>query len=366
MPRSDFLSFVLPTRDRPIELERTLARLGALEPLVDAEVIVVDNHSRQPVSVPGGLANGWRALTLRRPRNEGAAARNDGVRIASGAWIVMLDDDSHPLDLGVVEAITEAPSDVAAIGAEITLPDGGHEQGGLPEVTVGCGVAIRRAAYVAAGGYDPAFHFYVEEYDLCARFLLGGLRVTHDPRFRVLHEKTPTNRDMGVVLGRLVRNNGWVLRRYAPEDAYRPALEETIARYESIARREDALEGYRRGYEEFLATEADQVRTPMDDALWRRFTGETAAREALLRQRGVIDGRRVALVAGGKAEPTVARIIRSLGGVLAPVDDAQTLVVGTLSPGPIADAARQYADDGRPVVLPWSFPCPPHPLRRAG
>lgn len=366
MSSSLAISFIVPTRDRPAVLERTLARLGSLEPLVDAEVIVVDNHSREPVGVPGRLANGWRALTLRRPRNEGAAARNDGVRIASGSWVVMLDDDSHPLDLGFLDAIADAPSDVAAIGAEVLTTDGGHEDGGLPEVTVGCGVAIRRSAYVAAGGYDPALLFYVEDQDLCARLLLGGLRVTYDDRFRVLHERVAGPRDTGLVLGRLIRNHGWILRRYAPESHYAGALNEAIERYESIARRRDALDGYRAGYEEFRATEAMQRRTPMDEELWRRFTGESAARASLLRQRTLLSGRAAAIVHGGKAERLIARLACELGARLVPVAEAETLVVGTLAPGAIADAAGLLAADGRPVVLPWSYPKRGALLRRAG
>ncbi len=363
---SPLVSFVLPTRNRPQELAHTIEKLGTLPPTIDAEVIVVDNHSREPASIAARLPNGWHACTLRRPRNEGAAARNDGVRIAGGTWIVMLDDDSHPLDMGFVDALIAAPGDVAAVGGEILLPNGEHEQGGMPETIVGCGAAIRREAFVAAGGYDPAFHFYVEEYDLCARLLLGGWRVVHDSRLRVLHTKTPTNRDMGVVLGRLMRNNGWVLRRYAPDSVYEPALRETIERYESIATKEGVLAGYRAGLDEFLATVDDQQRTPMDDGLWRRFSGEAAARAAFAQHRGMLAGRRTALVHSGKAAPLLERLICEWGGLRTSEHDAETLVIGTLSPGPILDAQRALAGEARPVLAPWSFAVQPAPMLRAG
>jgi GT2 family glycosyltransferase len=360
------VSFVLPTRNRPTELARTIEHLGTMDPVVPAEVIVVDNHSQEPATLPARLPNGWRACTLRRPRNEGAAARNDGVRIASAKWIVMLDDDSYPLDMRFVEAIEDAEPDVAAIGAEILLPDGAHEQGGLPEVIVGCGAAIRREAFMTAGGYDPAFHFYVEEYDLCARFLLGGKRIIHDPRFRVLHTKTPTNRDMGLVLGRLMRNNGWVLRRYAPDRVFETSLRETIERYEGIARKEHALDGYERGLAEFRATVLEQRRVPMDDELWARFTGETAARATFAKERGLLAGRRVAVVDHGKAGLLIESLVREFGGKLVPESDAETLVIGTLSPGPMLDAQLARAQEPRPVLAPWSFAARPVRLRRAG
>lgn len=360
------ISFVLPTRNRPAELARTIARLGALEPRVPAEVIVVDNHSDEPVTLPARLANGWRACTLRRPRNEGAAARNDGVRLASGAWIVMLDDDSHPLDMGFVEALEQAPADVAALGAEVFLPDGRHEQGGMPEVIVGCGAAVRRDAYLAVGGYDHAFHFYVEEYDLCAKLLLAGHRVAHDGRFRVLHTKTQTNRDMGMVLGRLVRNNGWVLRRYAPPDAFDASMKEALDRYAAIARKEGVVAGYDSGVAELLATLESERRTPMSATLWQRFTGEAVARPTLLRHRPLIAGRRVGCVAEGKAGPLIRRLVRELGGEETEADQAQTLVVATLSPGPVLDALHDNARETRPVIVPWSMHVERRELSRAG
>ncbi|MDZ4830082.1 MAG: glycosyltransferase [Phycisphaerae bacterium] len=358
------LSFVLPTHNRPVELARTLARLGALDGAIDAEVIVVDNASVEPVSIPCRLANGWRALTLLKRTNVGAAARNDGVRLASGRWVIMLDDDSHPLDLGFIDAIKEAAPDVAAIGAEILLPGGKHESGGLPEVIVGCGAAIRRDVFLEVGGYDPAFHFYAEEYDLCAKLIRAGHRVIVDARFRVLHEKTPTGRDMNIVLARLMRNNGWVVARYAPTSGREAALSEVIARYAVIAKKERALAGYEAGLAELDATIAAQPRTPMSLGQWERFTGCTAARFALEAARDRIESRRVSVVASGKGAAIVESLVVQLGGTLVDGADAESLVIGTLSPGPLLDAMDAWTTDARPVIAPWDVR--PTLMRRAG
>ncbi|MHC5022859.1 MAG: glycosyltransferase family 2 protein [Planctomycetota bacterium] len=177
------ISFVLPTRDRPRELRATLAAVAALPANVHdevggAEVIVVENASSTPVQLPSSLENGMPLRLLRRPDNEGAAARNVAAESARGDWLLMLDDDSAPLDAGHVQVAREAPSDVAAIGAEILLPDGSHEAGGLPEVFIGCGALIRREAFLDVGGYDPSFEFYVEEYDLCARLISHSCETT--------------------------------------------------------------------------------------------------------------------------------------------------------------------------------------------
>ncbi|MFM7134509.1 MAG: glycosyltransferase family 2 protein [Planctomycetota bacterium] len=281
------VSFVLPTRGRPAELARTLAALGALPAACAAEVVVADNAGEPPALVPSALANGWPVRLIRRSTNEGAAARNACAHDAEGAWLVMLDDDSHPLDLGFVGAIRDAEPEIAAIAGEILLPSGLHEQGGLPEVLVGCGAAIRRDDFLACGGYDAAFGFYVEEYDLCARLIAAGRRIAFDPRLRVLHEKTGTNRDMDLVLERLVRNNGWTIARHAPDGVRAAALESCVERYRSIAAKEGALAGFARGLAELEATLGAQRRTPLDDARWLRFTGESAARDGLARARQV-------------------------------------------------------------------------------
>ena len=104
------ISFVLPTRDRPGDLRRTLDEIGSLPAGVlgdGAEVIVVDNASSEPITFAGTLGNGVRAECITLDTNAGAAARNVGVARALGEWIVMLDDDSHPLacDIAAVDGI---------------------------------------------------------------------------------------------------------------------------------------------------------------------------------------------------------------------------------------------------------------------
>ena len=80
------ISFVLPTRDRPTRLRQTLLALGRLTRddgrATEAEVIVVDNASRETPVLPRTLENGWTVTLLTRSTNEGAAARNVGVHAA--------------------------------------------------------------------------------------------------------------------------------------------------------------------------------------------------------------------------------------------------------------------------------------------
>jgi len=374
------ISYLLPTHNRPRTLWQTLAAIGALprDAHDGAEVIVVDNASRPAVKLPPQLDNGLPLRCVRLDKNHGAAARNHGAAAAHGEWLVMLDDDSYPLDTGHLQVLAEAPANVAAIGAEIFLPDGTREAGGLPEVIVGCGAAIRREAFLDAGGYDPEFHYYAEEYDLCAKLLLAGLCVRHDLRFRVRHGKVTDRRDMNVIIRNLVRNNGWVMQRYAPRHRREQALCEVIARYGAIAMKENAAWGYAQGMCELKRSQDDQPSRPMSEALFDRFTGLAHARVELS-TRPELGGRgrgRVAIVGEGKHADAVRLALREVGTrFAADTLAADVLVIGTLSPGPMLDARDKQLVDPRPVIMPWrpdgmhesapSVPGPPPVLREA-
>ncbi|MBL8758154.1 MAG: glycosyltransferase [Phycisphaerae bacterium] len=386
------ISYIIPTRNRQGQLERTLEAIGRLGDHAragGAEVVVIDNASRPAVWTPGWLKSGLPVRLLRRDRNEGAAARNAGAKAADPAsdWLVMLDDDSYPLDAGVIEAVREAGPDTAAIAAEVFVPtgeapgstigagEGGgsrgpedawptptrHESGGLPEVFVGCGVAIRRGVFEGLGGYDARFDYYAEEYDLAARLLLGGHRVTMDRRFRVIHEKVAEGRDFGRIIRRLVRNNGWVVQRYAPAQVRQAELRETITRYARIARKEGVLPAYVLGVWDLVSTLSSQARTPMAPALYDRLTGMAAARVALSAAHAERPLERVAIVERGKNAWVVEAALRELGAMVVPEDRASTHVIGTMSPGPMLDAlARRTAlaragggGNGARVVVPW-------------
>ncbi|MBZ0171620.1 MAG: hypothetical protein K8E66_04505, partial [Phycisphaerales bacterium] len=214
-------------------------------------------------------------------------------------------------------------------------------------------------AYLHAGGYDPLFHYYAEEYDLSAKLLLAGWRVVFEPGWRVDHRKVDTGRDMNVILERLVRNNGWVMARYAPSSVRGAMLAEVIDRYGRIAEKEHAVEGYRRGLVQLQRTLDDQPREEMDETTWDRFTGLAAAREAIGAAMARAPFSSASIVMPGKNEWAVRRALDEHGvavheGVAHP---GETLVVGTMSPGPMLDASGMLEPLGRRVVLPWLSAC---------
>lgn len=349
------IAYVLPTRDRADRLLHTLAQLESL-PDHDSQVIIVDNASTIPASrVAGEVPARLPRVFLRQEQNLGAAARNLGVQAAdrSVEWIVMLDDDSAPRSLDFLPRLAAQPADVAAVMADIFLPRfGTREAGGLPEVFIGCGVAIRRDVFLHAGGYDHAFNYYAEEYDLAAKFMLNGLRMVFEPAFVVDHMKDAGNRDMNTILARLVRNNGWVMQRYAPESERRAELREIRTRYRAIARKEHAMRGFAEGLAELRRTIRSQIRRPMRRAMFDRFTGLAAVREAIGAAHRTSRFLSAALVAPGKNAGVVRRALEELGTSIVDEPRAERLVVATMSPGPMLDAAMARAGDPR-LIAPW-------------
>lgn len=356
------ISFVIPTRDRVRELAHTLARLSSLDPdaLMGAELIVVDNGSRSPQSLPKVLDNGVGVRQVLMGENLGAGARNVGVEHARGEWVIMLDDDSNLCPGEVGAYLGSLEESIGAVGGEILLPSGDHEAGGLPEVVVGCGCAIRRDAFIQVGGYDASFGYYAEEYDLCAKLISAGYAVTHTKAMRFEHRKTSTGRNMDEILFRLVRNNGWVIQRYAPHEYRESAMGDMLARYEQIAHAENAQGGYARGADELCRTQGDQPDNALSQAHWDRFTGAAALRECLVPELDTIAPGPVAIVGPprGKGLGLITETIQGGGCWLTEDhDQARALVIGTLSPGPMLQAQRRWPTALSPWTVSASSPC---------
>ena len=86
-------TIIIPTRDRPELLGRAVA--GALAQTVpDLQVVVIDDGSAEPVQLPPDP----RLEVVRNPRPLGAsAARNRGLKLATGSWVTFTDDDDELL-----------------------------------------------------------------------------------------------------------------------------------------------------------------------------------------------------------------------------------------------------------------------------
>jgi len=188
MCRALSVSVVIPTRDRPAWLRRSvssaLAQQGA-----DVEVVVVDDGSREPPSLP----EDERVRLLRHEQPRGVAhARNAGLAAARGDWVAFLDDDDWWAPTKLTRQLTaayEAQADFAWCGGFTVDPAGrvlNVDPIGAPEpdlhaallrmntIPCGCSNVVARTELLRhIGGFDPQFSV-LADWDLNVRLSAAG------------------------------------------------------------------------------------------------------------------------------------------------------------------------------------------------
>lgn len=74
------------------------------------------------------------------------------------------------------------------VGDRLLLHHWRHDRPRAVPWVLGAALAIRRLAFDAVGGFDPAFFLYAEEVDLCYRLAAAGWETHFTPAATVLHE----------------------------------------------------------------------------------------------------------------------------------------------------------------------------------
>ena len=183
---------------------------------VSRHVVVLDQGSRLGHLARLAEAVGGRpdATLLRSSENLGVAeGRNRATAAGHGRVVVGLDNDAEfatPGTLARMVGALDAAANLAAIGCRIVrFGDGGDDASSwgyprglrpraaesFPTATfVGAGHAIRRAAWDAAGGYDPALFFCWEEFDFCLRAIALGWGIAYRGDLVIRHKVSAEQR----------------------------------------------------------------------------------------------------------------------------------------------------------------------------
>jgi hypothetical protein len=214
-------------------LESLLAECACLPEDITAEIIIVDNASRDGSvkMIERELATSSIPIRLiRSDVNLGfGAANNLAIEAAEGQSIVLLNSDAffHPGALARALAHMDADPTAGIGGARLVSRDGDWQPSarafpsiardtfvltglatrfprsrvfGSPDRTwadpaepasvdwvTGAFMILRREALEKAGLFDPAFFLYCEEVDLCRRVKAAGFRVLYWPDVIVTH-----------------------------------------------------------------------------------------------------------------------------------------------------------------------------------
>ncbi|TKX71527.1 glycosyltransferase family A protein [Halorubrum sp. SP9] len=162
------VSAVVITRDRPAKLADALASVRA-QTYPNLELVVVDG-SDEPVESLVRRRAGDRPVTYRRDDGEGpGAARNIGIRAASGEYVAFLDDDDRWLPEKAERQVAAFEPGVAVVyTGQFAVRDGERVGGRSPSLSgdvteallrgVPCAptstVMVRRATIDDAGAFD--------------------------------------------------------------------------------------------------------------------------------------------------------------------------------------------------------------------
>lgn len=209
---------VVMTRDRWEDLRTSLPRHHG-------PVVLVDNGSTD--GTPGLVARHFpHVRVLELGRNLGAVARNEGVRAATTPYVAFADDDSwwapgalqqvadhfeaHPR-LGLLAArILVGPDHrldaVSALMARSPLPPEDDLPGPPVLGFVACGSAVRRDAFLEAGGFDEVVEFAGEEERLALDLAGLGWGLAYVDDVVAHHHPSTTREGGGDRQARIARN----------------------------------------------------------------------------------------------------------------------------------------------------------------
>lgn len=194
-------SIIVPTRNRPEQIAACARSLAALDfPRDRFEVIVVDDGSEPPVSVPG-------VCVVRQQRSGPAVARNTGAARARGQFLAFTDDDcapatdwltrlaaqltarpDHLIGGSVVNALPENPYSTASQLLAGYLYRYYNADADRPRFFTSNNLAVAARAFHAVGGFDPRLpRAAAEDRELCDRWRHQGRPMTYAPAALVHH-----------------------------------------------------------------------------------------------------------------------------------------------------------------------------------
>jgi glycosyltransferase involved in cell wall biosynthesis len=202
-------SIVVPTYERPQQLGDLLASLERLEhPRDDYEVVVVDDGGNADVEAVVERHRSALDVTLIRASHRGCAgARQAGIDVARGTWIVFTDDDCRPRPdwLGVLaERLEQMPG--AAVGGRVVNALDDNPYSAASQLVISYlyrvynrdrhharffttnNVAVPAAELRAVGGLDRAWTISGgEDRDLWQRWRKAGHGMVYAPEAVVEH-----------------------------------------------------------------------------------------------------------------------------------------------------------------------------------
>ncbi len=189
-------SVIVPTYNRPDQLARCIDALSRVKPPAGGfEVIIINDGGNQGADEVRRAATGTATVVRYAAQMHAGpgAARNTGARMAAGTWLAFTDDDCEPSSawLQAFERVIVAHPDALAGGvvrnavsdsmfSEASQLLAGFVAGWFDGAArerffTSNNIALARAAFLEAGGFDAAFDASAgEDREFCDRWTAQG------------------------------------------------------------------------------------------------------------------------------------------------------------------------------------------------
>lgn len=231
------VSVVIVTWNTRGELEACLESLSRHTRTASMELVVVDNASTD--GTVAMIKTGWPDVRLvENERNAGfARGCNQGMRVASGELILLLNSDTYVEDDVVGRCVGElrARPDVGMLGCELRFPDGRRQHTANRSLSVrlslvrnlwiyrllprsrrgktllggywegdadievdwlaGAFLLLRRELFERSGGFDERFYMYGEDSEWGMRLRRMNVRILYAPRLGVVYHTGSVSSD---------------------------------------------------------------------------------------------------------------------------------------------------------------------------
>lgn len=235
------VSVVIPTHNRPSQLQRTLEALAAQTlPETLFEVVVVDDGSQESYAAVAALAWPFEARFHRQENQGEVVARNKGVRRSCGEFLIFLDDDilpdhdylqsvvreheDHPGEIILGTLFPKVDDDPTPFQRLMIRQDAGQLGGEIPFIQCWSGVlAVERRVFDRLGGMLPLGDGGRNAWggmDFGYRASRAGFKIRRCAKAIALHDD-PASRDLRLYCRRMQN----VSRQAVPFFRRYPALE---------------------------------------------------------------------------------------------------------------------------------------------
>lgn len=222
------VAICIATKNRRDDLERTLGVIEKLDPAPAELLVTADGCTDGTVELVRSRAPSARLTIHAEPRGS-TASRDAMFRAATSDVMLILDDDSYPLEtnfLGRLAAIfAKNPRLAVATFPQRTdeFPESHAVTDFGPSVFIGtyvnCAAAIRRSVFIELGGYPAQFRIAYDEPDFALRCVCAGWQVRYETSLTIRHHYSGVQRNEMRMHHTHARNELWsvLMRCPAPQ-----------------------------------------------------------------------------------------------------------------------------------------------------